>query len=165
MLLQLQLMKIWDQLIFHVGGKKKRQQRRSFLLALSKQLYGQQSVVVVKASYFLFLIYTPDWKLYSQLKTYNFLRFKPQENKWSAVSSSHIINSKSIPFLHGCYYSVVTKCTSHNTLENATGLLTQLSPLLTVTEYLTGNWEVKPGSNKILRARENFGTQILKDWV
>lgn len=113
---------------FPCGRQEKTTQLRwSFSLALSEKPYGQQTAVV-KASYFLFLIYTPNWKHYSQLKTHNFLRFKPQENKWSAVSSSHIISSKWIPFLHGCYYSVVTKCTSHSALENAYWFAHSASP-------------------------------------
>lgn len=46
-----------------------------------------------------------------------------------------------------------------------TGLLPQLFSLLTVTEYLPENWEFKLGSNKILRAGENFGLQIWKNVI
>lgn len=43
----------------------------------------------------------------------------------------------------------------------STGFLNQFSPLLTVTvEHLPAEQEAKHGSNKILRARENFGTQF-----
>lgn len=45
--------------------------------------------------------------------------------------------------------------------EMSTGFLNQFSPLLTVTvEHLPAEQEAKHGSNKILRARENFGTRF-----
>lgn len=84
----------WDQHVFHVEGKRKRQQRWSFLLALWTTNCSSESIL-------LFIL--PRWKPYCQLKTYNFSRVKPQENKCSATSSSHISNSKWIPFLHGCH--------------------------------------------------------------